>query len=106
MENVRVEIGAPRPYQHIQDSYEDIDPRQPVYPIRGSFTDYSCDPVRTPREIAGGYADNRGRNCDALEEPRASGVCFKTTFADWHCTMVDIKADVVRDTRRGIAPPR
>ncbi len=106
MDNVRVQVGGGRPYQHVQDSYEDVDPRQPVYPIRGSFTLYSCDPLRTAREVASGFADNRGRNCDALDEPSATGVCYKTTFADWHCTLTDIKADVVRDTRRGVAPPR
>ena len=105
MENMRVQVGGARPYQHVQDSYEDIDPRQPVYPIRGSFTGYSCDPLRTAREIASGFADNRGKNCDSLERPHATGICFRTTFADWHCTLVDIKADVVRDTRRGVAPP-
>lgn len=106
VENVRVQLAGPRAYEHVRDSYEDVDPRQPLYPIRGSLTAYSCEAVRTPQEVVNGFRDNRGKNCAFYEEPRAEGVCFRDHFGDLHCKLYDLKADPVSGKRRDVPPPR
>lgn len=106
VENLRVEVARPRAYVHVQDSWEDVDPRQPVYPIRGSQTLYACEALRTPRELAAGFADNRGANCRYWREPRAEGVCFRDHAGDWHCKLYDHSADLVTGSTRGVPPPR
>ncbi|MGI8509128.1 MAG: hypothetical protein ACR2MQ_07375 [Gemmatimonadaceae bacterium] len=85
VESVRVQVGAGRPYQHVVDSFEDIDPHQSVYPIRGASTSYVCGALYTPQQIAAGWASNRGKNCSGYQHEQMTGVCYTTTFADWRC---------------------
>ena len=61
-----------------------INPGQPVWDIRGSLTQYQCS--RT------GATDNdfaRTHNCNIINQPAATGYCYKNTFGDWHCVMSD-----------------
>ncbi len=58
-----MQVGAGRPYQHVVDSFGDIDPRRPVYPIRGSDVAYVCAAAHTPPQVAAGWGDNRGTTC-------------------------------------------
>jgi hypothetical protein len=104
MENVRVEIGQGRPFQGGVNSdinMHDVDPRFPIYPIRGSYVWYQCS------NIADGdpwkSIDEPGRNCNVYEHPRATGSCFKTTFGDWDCSMTDINAGL---SRKNVAGPK
>jgi hypothetical protein len=106
VENLVVQVGPPRPYQHGVDSYDSIDPRQPVYPIRGSLTAWGCDALRTPQQLAGGFPDNRGKNCDSYREPEAKGICYKSSFKEWSCIFADIHADSIGGVTRNLAPPR
>ena len=81
LEKVKVQIGAPRSYMGDTDSgLPDIDPATPVYPIRGSFVRYHCDPV-TP--------DDQGTSCFTVDQPAASGACWQTSFGNWDCLMAD-----------------
>ena len=83
--NVQVQVAsASRPIQS-GDSYNDIDPHKPVYPIRGSFTWYSC---RKQFNIDASHT-NVGKNCSTLQQPHAQGICYKSTFGDWTCKMTD-----------------
>jgi len=97
LDNVQVEVGKGRPYDPDSDSLmSDADRDSLVYPIRGSYDMYTCSPIdaSTPR----------GRNCALTPHPRATGVCYRTTFGDWDCEMTDPSA--LSPTRQGVAPPR
>jgi hypothetical protein len=81
-EDVEIEIGRERPYNPGADRYrDDIDPAEPVYPIRGSYTVYSC------KAIFYGESETARGNCQVMPTPNATGVCYKDSFGDWHCRM-------------------
>ena len=84
--NVTLEVAKGRPFNMLTDSWTDIDPSQTVYPVRGGFTGWQCSRL-------GSINGNPGKNCTKTEQPHASGMCFKTTFSDWHCKMLDINND-------------
>jgi hypothetical protein len=81
-EDVKVEIAKSRPFQPHSDILPDGDTTLPVYPIRGTLRRYTCNQES-------GYLKNIGKNCLVWLEPKASGVCYKTTFGDWKCSMSD-----------------
>lgn len=97
MTSVKAEIGAGRAFSPIADRMTDIDVRQPVYPIRGSYNWYQCGNVR------GGAP--AGANCGLYVESNATGKCYKTTFGDWRCIMNDATA-VAKGPKFGVAPPQ
>jgi len=85
--DITVDTGKGRPFNMQSDSFgfathHGIDPSQTVYPIRGSFTRWQCVPL-------GHINGEAGKNCSKLLQPQAKGICFKTTFGEWHCTMTD-----------------
>lgn len=81
--DVKVEVAPPRAYIHIQDSaLDDIDVRQPVYAIRGSYTRYGC--YSYPNLISG---VPRSTNCVKQQIASAQGRCWKNSFAEWHCLL-------------------
>ncbi|MEP6491746.1 MAG: hypothetical protein ABJF01_03660 [bacterium] len=106
VENMKVQIGAPRPYEQRADGrHDNIDPAQPVYPIRGSYDVYACAAVYSWPKTGNSPAEsNAGKNCRTHGQPHASGKCYKTTFADWQCFMSDYDAPV--SGRDNVAPPR
>ena len=79
-ENVKVEIGKGRPFEQ-GDGSGDVDVHELIYPIRGSYTYYRCYPVNSVHPL--------GKNSVKVEQPKAEGLCYKTTFGDWKCTMAD-----------------
>jgi len=88
--DVTVEVGSPRPFNIQSDTFDfsadyHIDPAQPVYPIRGGYTDWLCVQLG---EING----EPGKNCTRSFQKKASGICFKSSFGEFHCTMMDINA--------------
>lgn len=96
-EDVKVQVGKGRPYNMKEDyNVPNIDVRVPVYPIRGSLRQYSCDPLRTDRS-------NLNRNCSIYTAPNATGLCYKDTFGDWHCGMNDARTGDFTD--RNVPPP-
>ena len=101
VENVAVQVApAARKFQP-GDSYNDIDQNGPVYPIRGSFTNYSCAKVYN----LDASHTNAGTNCTVLQQPHAQGICYKTTFGEWACTMRDPSMHWDVATSR-MAPPK
>ena len=82
VEDVSVQVGGAVPYNP-RYSAPDIDVRASIFPIRASFRKYQCDMI---------YADksNYGTNCTVYHQPKATGVCYKTTFGDWQCGASDM----------------
>lgn len=98
-ENVTVEVGKGRPFNPLSEGFvKDIDVNAPVYPIRGSFLDYQCSVSR------GFPIENVGKNCNLTERPHAKGICYKSSFGDWACSMRDLDVDF-RATKRDVPPP-
>jgi hypothetical protein len=103
---LKIEVAASsRPYNSWTDSTPDIDPHQPVYNIRGSYVSYQC----THPSQGGGFGLPAGQNCiryDAGSNAplRATGFCYKDSFADWHCKIKPI--DVERPMKTGQPAPR
>ena len=83
VDNMKVQVGPSRSFQFDTDGYDNVDPTQPVYPIRGSYVRYRCS---HPNDAVG----NVGKNCSVYDQPNAVGSCSKTTFGDWHCHMKDL----------------
>lgn len=103
IENLKsVAVGAGMPYAALigQRSFAEIDVKHPVYPIRGSYLQYQCsDPVTS-------YSGPPNTNCTTYSHPQAKGYCYKTTFADWRCTMQDPAAGNKDNIIHGVAPPK
>ncbi|MBZ5607380.1 MAG: hypothetical protein LAP38_03915 [Acidobacteriia bacterium] len=94
-ENVAFEVAKGRPYQTSDSLLTDIDPSLPVYPIRGTFDLYSCS---DPRQMT---PPKPGKNCGLNKNTQGTGVCYKTGFGDWKCTIgydFDFRA-TVREVR-------
>jgi hypothetical protein len=100
LEDVRVEVGGSRPYNPNMDlNVPDIDVRFPLYGIRGSMVTYQC------LEVNPGFSSSApGRNCNRTNQPDAKGYCYRTTFADWRCNMIDLGSDPA-NWQQGVAPP-
>lgn len=83
-EEVTVQVAKGRPYNINEDfNVHDINAKVPVYPIRGSLKQYSCSEIAPDRS-------NLNRNCSINNEPNAKGLCYKDSFGDWNCKMVDV----------------
>ncbi len=89
---------ASRPFNIRTDTQTDIDPRQAVYNIRGSYKEYQC----LQPESNGAGTNPKGRNCNRWDNANASGFCYISTFGDWHCAMTDRDK---RKTGTGLPPP-
>jgi len=80
--DVKMEVApSSRPFNIQTDPANDIDPKQPVYNIRGSYALFSCS---TPG-AGGGGTYPIGKNCGRQDFAKAAGMCHKDTFGDWHC---------------------
>jgi len=86
---VSVQVGAGRPFMMGTDDTGDnaddgIDPQFTVYPIRGSFTEWTCfEPG----------ASGPGHNCSKIMMPHAKGICFMSNSREWHCRMTDFSPE-------------
>lgn len=74
IENIKLEIGSPRPYNANNDLMSEIDISKPVYPLRGTYTVYTC------------YLP-AGKNCRSYDVTNGTGACWKTSFGDWKCSI-------------------
>lgn len=103
--DLKIEVApSGRPYNAWTDSTPDIDPKQPVYALRGSYVSYQC----THPAQGGGFGLPAGKNCIRYDAGsnmplRATGFCYKDAFGDWHCKIKPI--DVARPMKTGEAPP-
>jgi hypothetical protein len=97
IEDVKVDVSTKgRPHNRNTDIMSEIDIDVPVYPIRGSYVKYQCSPVSD-------YMKNAGKNCNIYRQPQASGSCYKTTFGDWKCSMIDLRNNTQEP---GVPPPK
>jgi hypothetical protein len=86
--NVKVQVASVshEPNQFTKEiTSARIDPREPIWDIRGSFTSYLCKSLGSltaSNDIA------RTHNCSVSDHPNAVGYCYKDTFGDWHCGML------------------
>ncbi len=71
-----------------------MDTTKPVYEIQGSFTRYICYDMSRGRRV--------GKNCVVTRYTNGAGICFKTTFDDWHCGMTGAKGTEISP---GMPPP-
>lgn len=91
--NVKVQVApVPHPPNMLirELSAATIDPREPVWDIRGSFTSYRCDALSG---LIGQNDFARTHNCWVSEQDAATGYCYKDTFADWHCGLTGNKVN-------------
>ena len=93
--DVNVEIGKGRPFNPLTDSFQNIDPSQMVYPIRGGYVSWQCAVVGTINGAA-------GKNCSRNDAPQVAGSCYKDAFGDWHCNMC---CTMGSSAKMGYAPP-
>ncbi len=93
VENVMVQVGKGRPYNIREDiNFPDIDTSFPVYPIRGSLTQYDCGVIYLDRS-------NLNRNCSVYSQPNAKGACYKDNFGDWRCGMTDVSKQLTAENQ-------
>ncbi len=98
--HVQVQVSRARPYEHVRDSLQDIDPRRPVFDIRGASLVFSClDPRQMPSSLT------RAQQCTRTQWNSAEGKCYQTTFGDWRCTWSDFNAPMSTDTRLRVGAP-
>lgn len=95
-----LQMGAGRKANPQMDTYDDLDRNSLVYPIRGSFTRYQCSKIFN----IDAQHTNVGTNCNAIPQPQAQGICYRTTFGDWKCKMFDRVTDS-SGVRSRVAPP-
>lgn len=101
VENVTIQVAQSSRAIQPGDSYNDIDQSKPVFPIRGSFTEYSCGKVFN----VDASHTNAGKNCSVLQQPHAQGICYKSTFGEWVCRMKDPTVGW-SSAQTGVAPPK
>lgn len=81
---VKIELSpSARAFNILTDSTGIIDPKQPIYNIRGNYAAYQC--VNPASATPGQFP--AGKNCNRSDVSNATGMCYKDTFADWHCVM-------------------
>jgi hypothetical protein len=96
VKDVQVQVGKPRAFDRALDYLRtDIDPEQPLYPTRGSFTQYQCNRAKAS------YV-KPGHNCNLHAYAKARGTCYKTGFGDWTC---DFTGESNSDTVSKAVPP-
>lgn len=105
LSSLKIEVApSSRPFNQWTDAAPDIDPKQPVYTIRGSYIAYIC---YIPGQ-GGAFGQAMGKNCirmDAGDAPlHAAGFCYRDSFNDWHCRKQP--TDVVKQTAAQPAPGR
>lgn len=98
LENFQIEMGAGIPLD-AAGAYEMPNAvlMSTVYPLRGSFTRYRC--IKRSDVMRDVDPD---RNCDETIIPKATGVCWWTSFGEWQCLL----RGAVTETREHVAPPR
>ena len=76
--DMQVEMGSPRNFIFGPDNRSDIDTTAKVYPIRGKGVMWQCSP-------AAQYP--AGQNCVNYPAAGGQGICYRTSFGDWTCSM-------------------
>lgn len=102
--DVKLQMAGPRRFHPANDmNVPQIDTSSAMYDLRGSFTQFLCDKIGGPET---GLA-LAGKNCNRFTYLHATGTCYKTTFDDWRCQMMDMTVGDPSDVEvRGVAPPK
>lgn len=80
LQDVKIEMGASRPFLEQTDAgLPGIDLTARVYPLRGSYTSFFCNPINNMSPV--------GKSCIRSAVPSAQGWCWKTSFGDYKCLM-------------------
>ena len=80
--NVKIQVGSGRNFNEQIDSILDgVDPAKTIYPIRGTYTDYTCFTPHDATYQGGGP----GKNCHKSGYVETIGACYQSSFGDWHC---------------------
>ena len=99
VEDLTVQVGGAVPYNPNRFPFTaDIDTKAPVYPLRAGFKQYQCNKVSD-------IAQNKGYNCNIYPRPNATGVCVKTTFGDWRCSITSADLDTSK-SEANMPPPK
>jgi hypothetical protein len=81
---IKLEVApSARAFNILTDTTGIIDPKQPIYNIRGSYAAYSCWNLASANP--GQFPP--GKSCSRSDVSNATGMCYKDTFGDWHCVM-------------------
>jgi hypothetical protein len=86
--NVKIEVApSARAFNILTDTTGVIDPKYPIYNVRGSYTAYQCvnPAVATPGQFP------PGKNCNSSDVANGTGMCYRDSFADWHCVMAGLR---------------
>lgn len=85
MEKASIQVGASMPYAAAYHAWsmQGADTTKPVYPLRGSWTMAMC---RNRADLARYSPADAQRNCSETDY-QGEGVCWRTTFGDWDCTV-------------------
>ncbi|MDO7852048.1 hypothetical protein [Hymenobacter convexus] len=98
VDKVTIQVGKGRPFLPNTDMLPDADVSSLVYPVRGSYTQYQISKLST-------VFPNAGKNANIYVYPHASGLCYRTTFGDWVCKMIDTSAPAMA-IQNNVAPPQ
>jgi hypothetical protein len=86
--DVKMQVGKARPFSMQTDAWPDSDPSQPIYPVQGGYTHWTCG-------VIGDAANKQGHNCSKTEQPHSSGICYRNSFGDWVCKFMDINGKYI-----------
>ena len=90
--DLKVEVSKGHAFT-MYDQAPNIDVKETVYGIRGSFKMTYCS-------VVDGAVTLAGKNCMASEFPTTLGNCYKDNFGDWHCGLQGAAVN----TRFNVAP--
>jgi hypothetical protein len=81
-QDVKIEKGTPRKFVYNTDAgLAGIDVNAMVIPLRGSYTGYFCSKVSPQFAPA-------GKSCQVSPVDSVEGMCWKTSFGDYSCKML------------------
>jgi hypothetical protein len=96
LQDVKIEMGASRPFLEQTDAgLPGIDLTARVYPLRGSYTSFFCNPINNMSPV--------GKSCIRSAVPSAQGWCWKTSFGDYKCLM---QGGIVPKAEPGMPAPQ
>jgi hypothetical protein len=81
---------------------EEIDLKQPVYPIKFNYSDASCSAYNPSPN----YPNSNDGKCLVRDEVKGVGICFRSNFGEWHCKMQRPSSTTMRWAAPNWAEPR
>jgi hypothetical protein len=102
--DLKMQMAAARPPNRIDLALgyeEEIDSKQPVYPIKFSYSDAACS-AYNPGEPG---ESGKGK-CLVRDEVKGVGICFRSNFGEWHCKMQRPDSTEMRWAAPNWAEPR